>query len=156
MRLAARWQGLSVRHRVWEAAFPLSAGVALMLGWFLPAPGSVYPRGAAWRYRDLLSKLGPTAFAGTSAVLIFAWSVWALLRFGWSSPEIATGLHATYAAGMPLVLLEVLLPFFPFASFNGRRIWDWSRPAWGVLAAAALALLLVGSGTFDLPFGAFG
>jgi hypothetical protein len=49
MRLAARWQGLSVRHRVWEAAFPLSAGVALLLGLFFPIPGSVYPRSLAWR-----------------------------------------------------------------------------------------------------------
>ena len=79
MSLAARWRGLSVRHRAWEAAFPLSAAVALMSGWFLPAPGSVYPRGGTWRYRDLLSKLGPTAFAGASAVLLFAWAAWAVL-----------------------------------------------------------------------------
>ena len=39
MRLAARSQALSVRHRVWEAALPLRVGIALMLGWFyLPSP----------------------------------------------------------------------------------------------------------------------
>jgi len=49
MKLAARLQGLPVRHRAWEVAFPLSAGVALMLGWFFPMPGSVYPWGGTWR-----------------------------------------------------------------------------------------------------------
>jgi hypothetical protein len=41
-----------------------------------------------------------------------------------------------------LALFEVLLPFFLFASFNGRRVWDWSRPAWVPLAVAATALLV--------------
>jgi hypothetical protein len=144
MRLAARWQGLSVRHRVWEAAFPLSAGVALMLGWFLPAPGSVYPRGAAWRYRDLLSKLGPTAFAGASAVLLYAWVAWALLRFGGPPPDVASWLGFARAAGRMLALFEVLLPFSIFVSFGGRRVWDWNRAAWAVLAVATLGLLLAG------------
>src|SRR4028118_1359288 len=81
VRLAARWQGLSVRHRVWEAAFPLSAGVALLLGLFFPIPGSVYPRSLAWRYQNLLPRLGPIAFAGASVVLLFTWAIWGLLRF---------------------------------------------------------------------------
>ncbi len=142
MMLAARFQGLSVRHRAWESAFPLSVGAALILGWFFPTPGSVYPRDNAWRYRDLLSKLGPTAFAGASAVLLFAWAAWALPRFFGPPPEIAAWLRATHAASLPLILLEVLLPFFPFTSFNGRRVWDWNRPAWGVLAIAAAGLFL--------------
>jgi ribosomal protein S18 acetylase RimI-like enzyme len=142
MRLAARSQGLLVRHRVWEAAFPLSAGVALMLGLFLPTPGSVYPRGGTWRYRDLLPKLGPIALAGASAVLVFAWVTWGLLRFGGFSPEVASWLRFGHVAGQMLALFEMLLPFSIFVSFNGRRVWDWSRPAWAVLAAATVGLFL--------------
>jgi GNAT superfamily N-acetyltransferase len=142
MRLAARSQGLLVRHRVWEAAFPLSAGVALMLGLFLPTPGSVYPRSGTWRYRNLLPKLGPIALAGASAVLVFAWVTWGLLQFGGFSPEIASWLRFGHVAGQMLALFEVLLPFSIFVSFNGRRVWDWSRPAWAVLAAATVGLFL--------------
>ena len=142
MRLAARSQGLLVRHRVWEAAFPLSAGVALMLGLFFPTPGSVYPRDDTWRYRNLLPKLGPIAFAGALAVLVFAWVIWGLLRFGGFSPEIAFWLRFGHVAGQMLALFEVLLPFSIFVSFNGRRVWDWSRPAWALLAAATLGLFL--------------
>src|SRR3954469_1416918 len=109
-------QGLSVRHRMWEAAFPLSAGVALMLGWFLPTPGCLYPRSGTWSYRNLLPKLGPIAFVGASAVLVFAWATWGLGRFGEPPPEIASWLRIGRVAGQMLALFEVLLPFSIFVS----------------------------------------
>ncbi len=71
-----------MRHRAWESAFPLSIAIALAAGVFFPVPGSIYPRQGAWRYRDLLPRLGPMAFAGASAVLVFAWAAWALVQFG--------------------------------------------------------------------------
>ena len=144
MRLEAYGEGLSVRHRAWEAAFPLSFGVSLAFGFFLPAPGSAYPRGEAWRYRDLVPKLGPIAFVGTAAVLAFTWAAWALLTFGSPPTGVAVlWLRAAQAAGLQISLFEVLLPFSLFASFNGRRVWDWNRAAWLVLAIAATGLLLV-------------
>jgi ribosomal protein S18 acetylase RimI-like enzyme len=144
MRLAARLAGLPVRYRVWESAFPLSLGVALVLGGFFPVPGSVYPRQGPWRYRNLRSKLGPVAFAGASAAVVFAWTMWALGRFGGLSPEVGVWLRVARMAGLILAVVDVLLPFFPFVSFGGRRIWDWNRVAWGVLVVAVLGLFLVG------------
>jgi ribosomal protein S18 acetylase RimI-like enzyme len=148
MRLVASTQGLPVRHRAWESASPLSLGVALALGVFFPVPGSVYPPYSAWRYRDLLPKLGTIAFAGASAVLLFAWAAWALARFGGLSREFTQWFDAARTAGPMLAVFDVLLPFSPFASFNGRRVWDWNRAAWGVLAVAVLGLLLVGGYPF--------
>jgi ribosomal protein S18 acetylase RimI-like enzyme len=148
MRLASWLRGLPVRHRAWESAFPLSLGVALTLGAFLPATGSVYPRQGAWHYRDLLPKLGPIAFAGASAILLFAWAAWALARFGGPSLEITHWLSTAHRAGLMLAAFDVLLPFSPFVSFDGRRVWDWNRAAWGVLAVAVLGLLLVGGHPF--------
>ena len=144
MVLTARLQGVLVRHRTWESGFILSAAVAAILGLFFPVPGSVYPRGSTWRYRDLLPKLGLSAFAGALVVLVFTWAAWTLLRFGGPPPEIVTWLRAAYAAGLSLTVLDVLVPFFPFVSFNGRRVWDWNRPLWAALAVAALILLFAG------------
>jgi len=45
--------------------------------------------------------------------------------------------------GKSLALFDIALIFFPFASFNGRRIWDWNRVVWGVLAAAAVVVFFV-------------
>jgi N-acetylglutamate synthase-like GNAT family acetyltransferase len=143
MRLVAWLRGLPVRHRAWESAFPLSLGVALLLGVFLPTPGSVYPRQDAWHYRDLLPKLGPIAFAGALAVLLFAWAAWALAGSGGPSTELTQWLSNAYRAGLMLAAFDVLVPFSPFVSFDGRRVWDWNRTAWGVLAVAVLGLLLV-------------
>jgi hypothetical protein len=143
MKLAARSLGLMVRHRAWEAALPLSAGIALIFGWFFPTPGSVYPQAGTWCYRNLTPKLGSMAFVGASAVLAFAWAAWALVRFSEPPPEIYEWLRAAYRAGWMLALFEVLLPFSIFVSFNGRRVWDWSRPAWAALALVTVALFLV-------------
>ena len=144
MRLAARLQGLEVRHRAWESAFPLSVAIASAFGVFLPVLGSIYPRQRTWRYRDLLPKLGPMAFAGASAVLIFAWAAWALAQFGGHSSGAAVWLRAAHSAGLMLAAFDVLLPFSLFSSFDGRRVWDWNRRAWGVLAVAVLGLFLAG------------
>ena len=144
MRLVAWLRGLPVRHRAWESAFPLSLGVALALGVFFPVPGSVYPRQGAWHDRDLLPKLGPIAFAGAAAVLLFTWAAWALAGFGGVSPEVTQWLITARRAGLMLAVFDVLLPFSPFGSFDGRRVWDWNRAAWGVLAVAVLGLLLAG------------
>ncbi len=141
-RLAAHLQGLPVRYRAWESAFPLSLGAALALGIFLPVPGSVYPRQRAWRYRTLLPKLGPVACAGASAVLIFTWAAWGAGRFTGLPPEVAAWLRAAHMVGLTLVTVDVLLTFFPFASFSGRRIWEWNRAAWGVLAVAVVGSFL--------------
>ena len=144
MRLAARLQGLSVRHRAWESAFPLSIAIALAAGVFFPIPGSIYPRQGTWRYRDLLPKLGLMAFAGASAVLIFAWAAWALAQLGEPSSEAAVGLLAAHTASLILAAFDMLLPFSLFCSFDGRRVWDWNRPAWGALAVAVLGLFFTG------------
>ncbi len=144
MQLAARLQGLSVRHRAWESAFPLSIAIALAAGVFFPVPGSIYPRQGNWRYRDLLPKLGPMAFAGASAVLVFAWAAWALAQFGEPLSEAAVWGRAAHTAGLMLAAFDVLLPFSVFSSFDGRRVWDWNRLAWGALAVAVLGLFLAG------------
>jgi hypothetical protein len=43
-----------------------------------------------------------------------------------------------------LAAFDVLLPFSVFSSFDGRRVWDWNRLAWGALAVAVLGLFLAG------------
>ncbi|MFW5714000.1 MAG: GNAT family N-acetyltransferase, partial [Brevefilum sp.] len=54
MNFAARRQGLDLRFRMWETGFNLSFPLALIFGFFLPVPGSFYPKKPIWRYRDEL------------------------------------------------------------------------------------------------------
>jgi hypothetical protein len=45
--------------------------------------------------------------------------------------------------GVVLSALDIIGAFFPLTCYNGRRLWDWNRWVWGVLAVAAAALFFV-------------
>ena len=139
MRLAARAQGLEVRYRAWESGFPLSLMIALALRGVYPVPGSLYPVGHDWRYREMVPQLGRMALAGVIGPLALLWLAKALA----SCFPVAQALPSLYAVGFPLLVVDVLTPFFPLACYNGRRIWDWSRPLWAVLAAVVVALIVL-------------
>ena len=143
MRLTANRYGLSVRYRAWESGFPLNFANALVFGGWVPVPGSVYPTKNGWRYRDLIPKLGPIAFAGALSVLLFTWGAWALLHFSVLPPETGTWINIAMIIGKSFVIFDIALIFFPFVSFNGRRIWDWNRVVWGVLGVAAVVVFFV-------------
>ncbi|MGI6207779.1 MAG: GNAT family N-acetyltransferase, partial [Anaerolineae bacterium] len=94
-------------------------------------------------YRKLLPKLGPMALAGVLPTLVLLGIAWALDQFAGRAGALGPWVgHALYI-GAPMALFDVVTIFFPFASFNGRRIWDWNRPLWVLLAAAALVMFFV-------------
>ena len=144
MWLTAYSQGLTVRFRAWESGFLLSTAIALIFpGAMYPIPGNLYPTTHQWRYRDLLPQLGWMALAGTLPVLIVVWGASILIQLSVPSPYLRTGLEAILLVGKPLVLFDIAMPFFPFVSFNGRRLWDWNKIVWGVLTTAAIAMFLI-------------
>jgi GNAT superfamily N-acetyltransferase len=142
MWAAARAQGLAVRFRAWESSVPLVAAIALAFGGFFPFPGSLYPVAARYRYRELLNRLGPMALAGSLAVLALAVISGAALRWGWASGLISLW-QPLFQIGRILALLDTVVAFFPLASYNGRRLWDWNRGVWAALSLIALALLFM-------------
>ncbi|MEM7064212.1 MAG: GNAT family N-acetyltransferase [Cyanobacteria bacterium P01_B01_bin.77] len=143
MVLMASQQRLTMRFRAWESGFPLSLAITLVFsGAIYPLPGSVYPKTHQWRYRDWQPKLGWVALAGTLPVLLLLWSVWVISQLGILSPTLSAGLNLTLWLGKPLILFDIALPFFPFTCFNGRRLWDWNKIIWALLAIAAVAIWL--------------
>ncbi|MBN1317788.1 MAG: hypothetical protein JXA42_20055, partial [Anaerolineales bacterium] len=142
MLLAARRKGLAVRYRAWESGFPLSIVIALLTGNLFPMPGSVYPASDRWRYWDLLPKLGVIALAGVLPELALAWGIWAYIKVGAPPAGVAMWLGVALKVAKPLALFDTALVFFPFVSFNGRRLWDWKCGVWVVLAVAAVVVFL--------------
>jgi len=141
--MAHRQKMVTMRYRAWESGFPLSLLIALAFGGQYPVPGSFYPTSDRWRYRDLLPKLGPVALAGVLPPLILTWGAWALSRLGGLTPEVSHWVNSALAMGQILTLFDVVLVFFPFVSFNGRRIWDWNKLIWAGVALATVALFFV-------------
>lgn len=142
MQWAAAWQGLRLRFRAWETGFLVSLGMGLIFGSFFPIPGGVYPVSGQWSYRKLLPKLGPVAVAGVLPALLLTGAAWALLHFAGLPPAVHEWISYVLLIGKPLALFDTVMIFFPFWSFNGRRIGDWNRPLWALLALAALLMFL--------------
>jgi ribosomal protein S18 acetylase RimI-like enzyme len=143
MLLAARAQGMEVQFHPWESGFVISAGIALAAGAYFPVPGAVYPSTYRWSYRREQGAYARIALAGAIPTLVLAWIVWGLLRFGGFPLVVQVSLHLAQHVLKPMALFDIALPFFPFVSFNGRRIWDWNKMVWAVLAAAALAVFFL-------------
>ena len=144
MVMMARAQRLGVRFRAWESGFPLSIAIALVFaGAMYPIPGGVYPTTHQWRYRDQLAQWGWIALAGTLPVLLLVWGVWGLSQSDLASPFWRAWLDLTLRLGQPLVLFDIAMPFFPFTCFNGRRLWNWNKKVWVLLAGAAILGMVV-------------
>lgn len=139
---AAKAQSLVVRFRAWESSATLVAIIALLFGGFFPFPGSFYPLGDQWRYRDLLPKIGPMALAGTLSTLIIAWGSWAALRWN-LAPGFEPVLMPLQQLSRMLAVLDTVVAFFPLISYNGRRIWDWNRGIWALVSLSAVALVFL-------------
>lgn len=134
--LAGRAAGLELRYRPWETGLLLAAAIATVFGGPMVAPGGVYPRARTWSPRALAPALARVAFAGAGAVLLLGWAAW----FATSVPALAGVAGPVLAYACLLLLLDVLLPFFPMTAYAGRRMLEASRWGWGALAAATVGL----------------
>jgi L-amino acid N-acyltransferase YncA len=143
MMATARWYHLPVCYRAWESAFPLSMVIAFASGSFFPVPGSLYPAMREWRYRDLRHILGPVAASGAGAVLVLVCLLWSVVEVGMLPASMEGVAHLTLLAIKPFALVNIALPFFPFSSFDGRRIWDWNTWVWGVMSLVAIMMVVV-------------
>ncbi|MEW5785954.1 MAG: GNAT family N-acetyltransferase [Bacillota bacterium] len=140
MRLAAWLQGLKVRFRVWESGFFLNTLLAVFFGWFFPVPGSVYPRETGWKYREHAEKLGWVALAGSFFLLPAAWAV-PVYRLLGNEPGYNLDIFAYIA--LFTAFFDLVLPFFPFSGYNGRRLWNWHPLIWLIPAVAVVVLFFV-------------
>lgn len=123
----------------WGHVTPFAAVIAAF-GTYLPIPGNLAPRADVWTYRETLSRLGPAAaVSGLGLVGLYglAHSHEALPGIS-LSPAVATTILATVWF---VLLVDIVVPTFPFAAYNSRVLYDWHRPTWAVLASVAIILL---------------
>lgn len=143
MTLSARKQALSMRFRMWESGFTVSTLLALAFGYYFPIPGSIYPKEKNWRYKSLIPQYGKIALAGVLPSILLAWGSFFLLEFAPVSAWLETALELTLETALTFATFDVVLAFFPFVSFNGRRIWRWQTTIWGVLALSIITLAVL-------------
>lgn len=140
MALVGVAAGVRLRYHPWETGMLLVGVITLVFGRIVfLAPGIVVPRQRTWSTRELAPVLARMGFAGAGAVMalgaLAAWAVSAGVATGVASPLLL------YARIM--VLLDVLLPFFPLTAFSGMRMLQASRAGWALMAVGAIALWVV-------------
>ena len=134
--LAGRAAGLELRYRPWETGLLLAGAIAAAFGGPMVAPGGMYPRARAWSPRTHAAALAGVAFAGVGAVLLVGWAAW----FAAGVPSLAGTAGPVLAYACILLLLDVMLPFFPMTAYAGRRMLEASRWGWAAMAAATMGL----------------
>ena len=137
--LAGRAAGLKLRYRPWETGLLLAGAIAAAFGGTMVAPGGLYPRAPTWSPRAFDPALARVAHAGVGAVLLLGWAAW----FATGVPALAGVAGSVLAYACILLLLDVLLPFFPMTAYAGRRMLEASRWGWAAMAAATVGLWAV-------------
>jgi len=137
--LAGRAAGLRLRYLPWETGLLLAGAIALLFGGPFVAPGGPVPRARVWSPAAAAPALARMALAGATAVAALGAAAW------WG---VAAGVAQDLAEPVLLyarmmLLVDVLLPFFPMTAFAGWRVLEASPVGWALLAAGTLALWLV-------------
>jgi GNAT superfamily N-acetyltransferase len=143
MLLVAKIQALPLRYRLWETGFVISFIVMLLGGVFVPIPGSYYSKEKVWNYNRIKPQLGKIALAGSLPALLISLSLFFLERILPLSSILENVLATGFKAAFVIAVVDTLIPFFPFVSFNGRRLWDWNRWIWGLMAGVIMALWIL-------------
>ena len=142
MALVARARGLEVRFDAWTGGLLLGLGIGA-IGGYVPLTGTVYPRAGSYRYRDVLSAIGPASLAAGFALVILYAGLTVLVLPASAPAWLGQVRDFGLSVFIPVLVVDLQLPFFPLWSYLGRQVWNWSRVAWVVLALAALGSIVL-------------
>lgn len=139
----ARIAGIRLRYRMWESGFVLAAVAAVAFGVLMPIPGSLYPRERNWSFRDVAHVLGLISIAGLISSAVLGASATAIMELG--APPVGTlpWLVWMRRVAVSFIVVDGVLPVFPFEVYAANRIRRWSTPTWIVTAAFSLSAALL-------------
>ncbi len=138
MLIVTRAQGLKMQFRAWGGGYPLSILISVAFGGPYPVPGSIYPKDHNWSHQKLKKKLGVMGLIGCISILTLIWISVYLITFSLVPAEYFQFLDMIVELSMYLIIFEILIPIFPFDVYNGRRVYNWSKPLWMILAVFAI------------------
>ena len=134
--IAGRGSGLKLEYDIWESGHIISIIMAVFAGGFIPVPGTFYPEGNDWAYQNKLSGLASQSLASAGALLVLGW----ILSFDFINGGKFIEILLMVVTNM--AIFDIALPFFPFVSYNGRRIWDYNKIIWFILFITLLGFII--------------
>ncbi|MFP4642771.1 MAG: N-acetyltransferase family protein [Spirochaetales bacterium] len=147
LRLAATWitarvAGVRLRYRMWERGMPLGMLVAAGFGVIFPIPGSLYPREPGWSFEKYARVLALASVAGVAAVAATGGLAAVLMRLA-DSPAAVGWLVWVRRSAVALLVVDAVLPVYPFDAYAANRVRRYSVPAWVLLAAFSIAAAML-------------
>ncbi len=139
----ARIAGVRLRYRMWESGFVLAAVVSVAFGVLMPIPGSLYPRERDWSFQNVAHVLGVISIAGLIASAALGATAAVIMELGAPPVEALPWLVWTRRVAVSFLLVDGVLPVFPFEAYAANRIRRWCTPAWIVTAACSLGAALL-------------
>jgi len=134
--IAGKGSGLKLEYDIWESGHIISIIMAIFAGGFIPVPGIFYPKEYNWSYQNKLPELASQSLASAGALLVLGWILNFDFIYGGKFIEILL------MAVTNMAIFDIALPFFPFVSYNGRRIWDYNKIIWLVLFITLLGFII--------------
>jgi len=134
--IAGKGAGLKLEYNIWESGHIISIIMAVFAGGYIPVPGTFYPEGDDWSYQNKLTGLARQSLASTGALLVLGWS----LNFNFIGET--KFIEILLMAVTNMAIFDIALPFFPFVSYNSRRIWDYNRIIWLILLITLLGFII--------------
>jgi len=135
--IAGKGSGLKLEYDIWESGHIISLIIAIFTGGYLPVPGAFYPEGNDWTYQNKLTKLARQSLASSSGLLVLGW----FLNCNFISDT--NFIEVLLIALTNMAIFDIALPFFPFVSYNGRRIWDYNKLIWLILFIALIGFVMI-------------
>lgn len=144
--ILAGWLGTLMTKGKWHFQVPRGgfaiSFVLMLFGTYFPLLGHWYPETWAQDAR------------GRRRLAVVALVEWAVLLFLYASAKgtwlaarglLAVQMTAQYAA---ILLFFHLLPIYPFEHFGGRRLWNWSKPVFLLMALLTIGMFMLMSGAY--------
>lgn len=130
--------GCAIAKNKWHFAFP-RGGILISL--LLNSIGVVFPMVGRWYLDDPQSTKVCRRAMGVQATIEWAGL---LLIFCLGGFLLKDNPYVFQCASLVANLLVFrLIPFSPFGSFGGARVWNWNKAAFAGIAAVTLAIILI-------------
>ena len=112
----------------WDTSW-ISSALSILLPFYFPSPGGIYPRGDSWSIKNKREVLGAAALAGvfTEAIMLI----------------IFRGHYDYLAFALPLFILDTSFPMYPFCGFLASRLKRTYRKRYPIIVATALIISFI-------------
>ena len=138
-------KGFPARYSPWAGGSFLVIVVTAFTGGFIPYPGSVYPRKTEYRYKEAVPVLGLGSLVAALGLLALLAGVRLIPLNPEFSQTFLFGIQMLRAVLPIYIVIDILIPTFPFWGYLGRQVFLWKPWVWILLALLSVGILVSGA-----------